>query len=113
MQTRVPVKFFQKNMGVENSCESESFSMVFDVGQNSTKVNLLKRGWQGSRQCMFCASDEIIDHLFFACPLARFVWGIFQCAFNTSTRQPQKMCEVNQWLNNMRLGHISVCFQYY
>jgi hypothetical protein len=36
---------------------------------------------------MFCALDEIIDHLFFSCPLVRFVWSVMQCIFN-SPMQP-------------------------
>jgi hypothetical protein len=44
---------------------------------------------------------ESIDHLFFTCPLARFIWGIFQCAFD-SPKQPQWMCEVDPWLNKMQ-----------
>lgn len=47
-----------------------------------TKDNLKKRGWLGDHSCMFCAGDESIDHLFFGCSLARFVWGVFQIAFD-------------------------------
>lgn len=31
---------------------------------------------------MFCNLDESIDHLFFSCPVTRYVWNVVKCAFN-------------------------------
>ena len=39
-----------------------------------TKDNLIKRKWKGERKCCFCNADENIQHLFFDCHLAKFVW---------------------------------------
>ncbi|WVZ53210.1 hypothetical protein U9M48_004183, partial [Paspalum notatum var. saurae] len=41
-----------------------------------TKDNLIRRHWQGSKQCCFCSADETIQHLFFGCPCAKFLWRI-------------------------------------
>ena len=34
---------------------------------------------------MFCDSEESIDHLFFSCPFAHFLWTIVQYTFNIVT----------------------------
>jgi hypothetical protein len=39
-----------------------------------TKDNLGKRRWKGSIKCSFCNCNETIDHLFFRCDFARFIW---------------------------------------
>ena len=36
-----------------------------------TKDNLIKRQWIGCKKCVFCGSDEMIEHLFISCQLAR------------------------------------------
>lgn len=47
-----------------------------------TKDNLFERGsWKGSKKCQFCNEEEAIDHLFFKCQLARFVWSVMNCVF--------------------------------
>ena len=48
------------------------------IHQNAilTKDNLIKRKWQGDSRCLFCPEQETISHLFFECPLAKFVWSI-------------------------------------
>ena len=46
---------------------------------------------------MFCASHESIDHLFFSCPVAHYIWSVFQCAFNTPA-QPTSVAELGEWV---------------
>ena len=46
-----------------------------------TKEVLIARGWEGSDKCMFCSKVETLDHLFFECHVACFMWGIVSCAF--------------------------------
>jgi hypothetical protein len=48
---------------------------------------------------VFCSRDESIDHLFFACPIARMIWSVFQCSYNTHA-QPMKMAELGNRLEN-------------
>jgi hypothetical protein len=45
-----------------------------------TKHVLLKRGGKCIKNCLFCGKEESINHLFFACPLARYIWNIVSCA---------------------------------
>ena len=40
-----------------------------------TKDNLIKRNWKGSTKCCFYSLEESIQHLFFECHVARFVWN--------------------------------------
>jgi hypothetical protein len=49
-----------------------------------TKDNLARRQWQGDKKCCFCSSNESIQHLFFDCHFAKFIWRIVQVFFNLS-----------------------------
>jgi hypothetical protein len=49
-----------------------------------TKDNLKKRNWQGPVECVFCGIAESIDHLFFRCPVARYVWRVIQISLGIS-----------------------------
>ena len=40
------------------------------------KDNLIKRKWQGDTRCHFCSGQETVDHLFFECSLAKFIWSV-------------------------------------
>jgi hypothetical protein len=48
------------------------------LNQNAilTKDNMLKRNLQGGQHCKFCDKDENLIHLFFDCPLAKYVWRL-------------------------------------
>ena len=54
-----------------------------------TKDNLLKRRWKGDSKCNFCGSEETIQHLFFDCRVAWFVWNVLFITFNI---QPRLIC---------------------
>jgi hypothetical protein len=41
---------------------------------------LLKPRGACPKNCLFCGKNESINHLFFKCPVARYVWGIASCA---------------------------------
>ena len=49
--------------------------MGFKKGITLTKDNLAKRNRQGSVKCCLCSSIETIQHLFFDCYFASFVWN--------------------------------------
>jgi hypothetical protein len=51
-----------------------------------TKDNLVKRQWKGCTKCCFCMEHETIQHLFFACPMARLMWGIVCFTFGVKNR---------------------------
>jgi len=46
-----------------------------------TKDDLLERNNKGDHRC-FCDNKKFIQHLFFDCQVARFVWRVCQVAFN-------------------------------
>ena len=46
-----------------------------------TKDNLAKRNWKGDKKCCFCNNDESIQHLFFECHVAKFVWNVVFVTF--------------------------------
>jgi hypothetical protein len=64
-----------------------------------TKDNLKNRNWKGSQECFFCGGDESIDHLFFHCPIARYVWRVIQVALNLVEipRSISNLCD--SWLS--------------
>jgi hypothetical protein len=39
-----------------------------------TKDNLVKRNWNGDKSCCFCNKPKTIQHLFFQCSHAKFLW---------------------------------------
>jgi hypothetical protein len=47
-----------------------------------TKDNLKKLNWHGSCDCCFCGCNETVDHLFFKCSVARYVWRVIQVALH-------------------------------
>jgi hypothetical protein len=49
-----------------------------------TKDNLVKRNWHGNVKCCFCDSPETIQHLFFDCVLAKFIWRVIHITFGLS-----------------------------
>jgi hypothetical protein len=52
----------------------------------ATKDNLLKRNWSGDSIYQFCNEQETINHLFFGCSAAKFVWSAVATAINSPTR---------------------------
>jgi hypothetical protein len=65
-----------------------------------TKDNLFKRHWQGNLDCVFCGLLESINHLFFQCSVARFVWRIFQIAFNLISTPRDTADLFGPWINS-------------
>jgi hypothetical protein len=41
----------------------------------------LKKGWKGSDRCALCQKQETVDHIFFQCSLAYFVWSCLRQVF--------------------------------
>ena len=49
-----------------------------------TKDNLLKRNRNGCKKCVFCQTDETIEHLFLSCSMARNIWRLLHFTFNVA-----------------------------
>jgi hypothetical protein len=65
-----------------------------------TKDNLVKRHWHGNPDCIFSGLLESIDHLFFHCPVARFIWRIIQIAFKLSSTPKDTTDLFGPWINS-------------
>jgi hypothetical protein len=52
----------------------------------TTKDNMKKHKWVGSFTCQFCPSDESINHLFFSCPMAAYMWSTISTVLGVYTR---------------------------
>jgi len=50
-----------------------------------TKDNLVRRNWRGTVTCDFCKQSESIQHLFFDCIYAKFLWRV---VFSTTGLMP-------------------------
>jgi hypothetical protein len=54
-------------------------------------------------KCTFCNVDENIQHLFFDCPLAKFIWHIIPVSFNITP--PASFHHVfTHWLGATKIG---------
>ena len=54
-----------------------------------TKDNLVRRNWHGDKSCAYCHVPETIQHLFFSCAHAKFLWRAVHVVFGIS--QPSSM----------------------
>lgn len=80
------------------------FLWYLQKGVTLTKDNLAKRNWQGSVRCCFCSSLETIQHLFFDCQFARFVWNTLRFTFGI--QPPTGFSNMfGSWLNGLCLHH--------
>ncbi|WVZ62664.1 hypothetical protein U9M48_012381 [Paspalum notatum var. saurae] len=61
-----------------------------------TKDNLARRNWNGHQGCCFCNKRESIQHLFFDCQVAKFIWRL---VFMTLDLSPPRSTQhlFNQW----------------
>jgi hypothetical protein len=50
------------------------FMWYLKKGVVLTKDNLVRRNWNGDKTCCFCHLPETIQHLFFDCAYAKFLW---------------------------------------
>jgi hypothetical protein len=62
--------------------KNKIFTWYLKRGVVLTKDNLIRRNWRGGKQSVFCAHDETIQHLFFDCHFAKFIWTTIHIAFN-------------------------------
>ena len=65
-----------------------------------TKDNLIKRRWIGCKKCVFCDTDESVEHLFISCPFARDIWRLVHFTFNI--HPPASVANLfGDWLNGV------------
>jgi hypothetical protein len=69
-----------------------------------TKNNLLRRHWTGDKHCCFCHLPETINHLFFDCVYAKFLWRAIHILFGLTP--PTDMSDL--FLVWSKIGHKKV-----
>jgi hypothetical protein len=69
-----------------------------------TRDVLLRRGGKCTTNCLFCGQNESIDHLFFACPLARYIWNVVSCATGFNCQFASASHCFNVWLKGFPVG---------
>lgn len=61
-------------------------------------LSLTKRGWKGGDKCCVCGKVESVDHIFFQCTLAHFVWNVIKEVFKLE-RMPRSLEDFSEmWL---------------
>ena len=63
-----------------------------------TKDNLLKRNWSGDLRCAFCNAIETIPHIFFECPLAKYIWSLVAYVLGATCR-PTSLDQYWIWIS--------------
>lgn len=93
------------------------FAWYLRRGVILTKDNLAKRNWNGSKLCVLCGARETIQHLFFECHFARFIWRVVSLTFGL--RAPYSIEDLfSLWLQGidpkLRLkilvGAVAICW---
>jgi hypothetical protein len=69
-----------------------------------TRDILLYRGGDYPVNCLFCGKNESINHLFFECPLARYIWNIVSCATGIYCQFQSANQYFNVWLKSFLLN---------
>jgi hypothetical protein len=75
------------------------FLWYLNKGVTLTKDNLVRRNWMGNTKCVFCDCEENIQHLFFDCHYAKFLWRALQFTFNI-----QSPMSINDMFTNWLLA---------
>jgi hypothetical protein len=67
-----------------------------------TEDNMIRRNWKRSKTYVFCSHSESIQHLFFDCHIAKFIWRAVHIAFNIDI-SISMMHLFNDWANGRSL----------
>ena len=93
------IKVSQEIWKTKIPLKTKIFMWYVKRGVLLTKDNLARRNWNGYQGCCFCNSNESIQHLFFDCHLAKFIWRIVFMTLGLSP--PRNIAHLfNQWSNH-------------
>jgi hypothetical protein len=75
------------------------------IQQNAilTKDNLSKRKWTGDIRCYFCNENENIEHLFFSCSVARYIWSLIAYTIKATCRSAS-FSQFWEWVSRYMLA---------
>jgi len=56
---------------------------LWQIFNNKLQVaqSLIKRGWKETANCCLCGLAESVDHIFFQCHIAKFIWSVIAEVF--------------------------------
>jgi hypothetical protein len=77
----------------------KNFLWYLSKGVTLTKDNLVRRIWMRNTKCVFCTCEETIQHLFFDCRYASFLWRALQFTFGI-----HRPASINDLFTNWLLG---------
>ena len=73
-----------------------------------TKDNLVRCNWHGAKLCAYCHVPESIQHLFFSCAHAKFLWRTIHAMFGISQQSPMDDL-LNRWCK-LGVSNIICCY---
>ena len=80
------LKFLQKYLWkTKVPAKIQVFFWLINRKSILTRDVLLKKGWIGGKDCVFCGKEESIDHLFFTCSVAPLLWALVRCVRGIKT----------------------------
>ena len=91
----VPYKFLWK---IKLPMKIKTFIWLVLKRSILTRDVLKHRGGDCEETCLFCGKNESINHLFFECPLARYIWNVVGCAFGTGFQFTSAEHAISVWL---------------
>jgi len=78
-----------------------------------TALSLTKRGWQGSPLCCICPDIETVNHLFFGCAFAQYIWSCIRDAFNLQDFPTSIQDVISQWMPRRFGIPKKLCFTFF
>jgi hypothetical protein len=72
-----------------------------------TRDNLVKRRRVDDLTCLFCGENELINHLFFQCIVAKRIWSLISEAVGFKIGSSFESM-ANSWLCNKRFGVVNI-----
>ena len=91
----VPYKFLWK---VKIPLRVKTFLWLVLKKSILTRDVLLHRGGRCEAKCLFCGKNESIDHLFFLCPLTRYIWNVVSSSFGLNCNFSSVGQCISTWL---------------
>jgi len=74
------------------------FMWLADQDRLQTGVALKKKKWKGDHRCIICRVQETVDHIFFECHQARFIWISFKEALGWEKIPDTMQDMLESWL---------------
>ncbi|KAJ3707957.1 hypothetical protein LUZ61_011662 [Rhynchospora tenuis] len=84
--------FFKEIWKMKIPLKIKIFLWLLSKRRLLTRMALSARGWDGDKSCVYCGTNESVDHLFFRCTQHRNLWDWFLNQFQI--RRPRDLEEL-------------------